>query len=255
MSPVWFPGGSPTQTNRHHGAQVGPATNSPPPFTPTSLSGLTLWLDANDGGTITQSGGAVSQWNDKSTSANNATQTTAANQPGYSATALNSKPAVTFSGSPVMMNLTANIDTTSGNLTFFVVNYISGNAAAMTYFGSAAGSNFLVGNLPAGGGEFYTGSPFVDFNYIYSLNQPFIYGGALKASPTTAVAYLNGVAQSDNGTRGTSWSGGGIDRLGIRTIDLYLVGGIGEILIYNRDLTGTELSQVNTYLTNKWSIS
>ena len=36
-------------------------------WTPASLSGLTLWLDAADASTLTTSGGTVTQWRDKST--------------------------------------------------------------------------------------------------------------------------------------------------------------------------------------------
>jgi hypothetical protein len=55
---------------------------------------------ANAGAEITQSGGAVSQWNDWSGNANHVSQATGANQPVYSASvaALGSKPGVTFDG-------------------------------------------------------------------------------------------------------------------------------------------------------------
>src|SRR4051812_34337979 len=67
-------------------------------FSPTDLSGLVLWLDANDSGTITKDGSNnVSQWNDKSGNSNNATSSGSAS-PVYSATGLNSKPALTQSG-------------------------------------------------------------------------------------------------------------------------------------------------------------
>ena len=43
------------------------------------------WYDANDASTIIQSGGKVSQWNDKSGNGNHATQTVGARQPSYTA--------------------------------------------------------------------------------------------------------------------------------------------------------------------------
>jgi hypothetical protein len=52
----------------------------PASFFPASIAGLTLWLDASDTGTITASGGAVSQWRDKSGNGNHATQGTEARQ-------------------------------------------------------------------------------------------------------------------------------------------------------------------------------
>jgi hypothetical protein len=59
-------------------------TNTATPFNPHMVSGLALWLDAADTTTITQSGGNVSQWNDKSGNGYNFAQGTSANQPTYS---------------------------------------------------------------------------------------------------------------------------------------------------------------------------
>ena len=48
--------------------------------------GPTLWLDASDASTITESGNKVSQWSDKSGNGNDATQATGSLQPTYNAT-------------------------------------------------------------------------------------------------------------------------------------------------------------------------
>lgn len=66
-------------------------------WTPAQIS-TELWLDAADASTITIATG-VSQWNDKSGNARNATQATAAKQPTYSATGLNNLPTIIFDGS------------------------------------------------------------------------------------------------------------------------------------------------------------
>lgn len=50
-----------------------------PNFKPTNISGCVLWLRADLGKTL--NGSTVSQWNDQSSSGNNASQGTAANQP------------------------------------------------------------------------------------------------------------------------------------------------------------------------------
>ena len=61
-----------------------------------SMISTALWLDANDSGTITQSGGAVTSWLDKS--GNNRTATADGN-PTYDATGMStSKPAVQLDG-------------------------------------------------------------------------------------------------------------------------------------------------------------
>jgi hypothetical protein len=64
-------------------------------WTPAAIS-TALWLDANDSGTITQSGGAITTWADKS--GNNRTATANGN-PTYSATGLSTgRPAVQLDG-------------------------------------------------------------------------------------------------------------------------------------------------------------
>jgi len=58
------------------------------PWTPTNIA-TTSWYDASDASTITETGGAVSQWADKSGNGNDATQGTGANQPTIDVRTLN----------------------------------------------------------------------------------------------------------------------------------------------------------------------
>jgi hypothetical protein len=73
------------------------------PWTPALLGAdLALWLDAADTDTITLNGSDVSQWDDKSGNGNHASQATAAEQPTYQATGLNSKPTVSFDATKIL---------------------------------------------------------------------------------------------------------------------------------------------------------
>ena len=67
------------------------------PWSPAKIT-TELWLDAADASTITESGGAVSQWDDKSGNGRNATQSTTSNRPVFNATGLNSKQSINFDG-------------------------------------------------------------------------------------------------------------------------------------------------------------
>lgn len=64
-------------------------------WTPANTA-TAVWLDAADPATITQSLGAVSQWNDKSGNARHATQPAANNQPTYVSSGLGGKPMLRF---------------------------------------------------------------------------------------------------------------------------------------------------------------
>ena len=72
-------------------------------WTPANLAGLALWLDAADASTITLNGSNVSQWNDKSGNNRHASQAVAANQPTYTAAALNSRNVVTQTASKFLI--------------------------------------------------------------------------------------------------------------------------------------------------------
>lgn len=56
-------------------------TKAPAAWTPASLPNLVAWYDASDTASITQSSGAVSQWNDKSGNLRHLLQGTGARQP------------------------------------------------------------------------------------------------------------------------------------------------------------------------------
>ena len=58
-----------------------------------------LWLDAADASTIIESGGAVSQWNDKSGNGNHVAQSTSTLRPVVAGNVLDSKPVIRFDGS------------------------------------------------------------------------------------------------------------------------------------------------------------
>jgi len=61
---------------------------------PTDIANLVLWLDAGQG--VTESGGSVSAWADQSGGTNHFSQTTAAYQPTFIASAFNTLPAISF---------------------------------------------------------------------------------------------------------------------------------------------------------------
>jgi len=82
-----------------------------------------LWLDAADASTITKSGGAVSQWNDKSGGAYNFAQSSSTLRPLYASETLGGKNVVTFDGIDDNMNagdVLDNVWTGSGFNLFFV---------------------------------------------------------------------------------------------------------------------------------------
>lgn len=73
------------------------------PITPSSISGLTVWLDSSigvysdAGTTLAVADGNVYQWSDQSGAGSNASQSTELNQPAYKTNILGGKPGILFS--------------------------------------------------------------------------------------------------------------------------------------------------------------
>jgi hypothetical protein len=75
-------------------------------WTPADIS-TALWLDAADASTVTESGGAVSQWNDKSGNSRHAAQATAASRPTVLTASQNGRNVLSFDGSNDFLLTTA----------------------------------------------------------------------------------------------------------------------------------------------------
>lgn len=223
-------------------------------------SGLTLWLDASDTSTITSSGGAVSQWNDKSGNGNNATQGTGSAQPGTGAVTKNGKNVLTFDGGDFLSLPSGLYSIPNGDNTIFYVSTCTDESAdrfILTMIGAANAERLLCYSTSIAGVQGYRN---------VSTNNPVTRTGITKANYNIFTQFLSGTTQSisvNNGTAGTNTSG--VNAVAtIATIGAYKnsgftgnyqLGNIAEIIIYNRALTAAEIIQVNRYLSNKWNIS
>jgi len=78
------------------GVTVTPGTTEVPPD-PNAISNMILWLDADDGSTISI-GVGVSQWDDKSGQGNHVTQATGTLQPTVVTSVINGSDAIRFDG-------------------------------------------------------------------------------------------------------------------------------------------------------------
>jgi hypothetical protein len=90
------------------------ASSSVTPFTPTSVAGLQLWLDASDagslfdatpGGSLVAADGAVARWQDKSGNSRHLTQSTSGSRPTRKTAVQNGLSVVRFDGSNDFMSV------------------------------------------------------------------------------------------------------------------------------------------------------
>ena len=230
-------------------------------FSPRSIPGCSLWLDAADSSTITIQTG-VSQWSDKSGQGRHVTQSTTSFQPVYSS----ASNALVFN-SNAWLGIPNALAAITPTYTIFVVDK---RASASTHFfigmhtNTGANVALILGyngtttshhttahitdcmvTIPA-----YAGAAepkrLARFDYTGSLRDTYINGGQLST------------IQSFSATLPT-WNnanvGAGFYTPGISGLDWWYVGNIHEIIFYNNVLSTGQAQQVESYLSQKWGLT
>ena len=213
---------------------------------------LVMWLDAADDSTFSYSSGtSISQWRDKSGLNNHTSQATVLNQPSRS-TAQNSRKIVTFDGTNDSLSTSNSLDLSVTHTIFAIASQTTGTEDA----GLVSINNSLNNGLTLHNGSTYYGYYGDGSKHATSAittSTSYIFTKVFKGtSSTTRQVYLNGTSATTTGVIANS-DASGVIRLGQQST--YLNGTIAEVIIFNRELTATELKQVHTYLGQKWGIS
>ena len=243
----------------------GGGMSPPPPFTPASISGLQLWLDAADTATITHSGGSVSQWDDKSGNGYHATQATGASQFTTGVSYINGRNALLTNGFKFMVLPSGLYTIPTGNNTIIAVaerDSVDGSASQALIAGNSYYDNtrsYFIDSadhgtkISAQSNGSYGNT--IDFA-VAKDNLPHAY--VMRRNGTT-----NGVKVWRDGGGGSTPAAGSnvpLDNLFIGRNDQGIwdqwKGKIGCILIWNRALTDVEINQLgNQFLNPVWGIT
>lgn len=218
--------------------------------------GLTLWLDASDTSTITDSSGSVSVWADKSGNDIDATQGTGSAQPTTGVQTANGKNVLVFDGTNDYMDIGSGIyGLPNDDNTIFIVSRLNaaGIQERVMSMGVSGSSRQTVGYTGAGDAFFVNNSVFDQVIAGATIGQ-FNVLTCFKNGTTQSISINGGTAVTD--TAGTNTAGVNQARIGTNpavNAD-FLDGAVGEIIAYNRVLSASEISLVNSYLINKWGI-
>lgn len=218
-------------------------------FRPTSITGCALWLDAADGSTLTLTGSNVTQWNDKSGNANNATAST---PPTYNT----SRRTIVFNGSTQFMSL-PNGTLGTGSTTyscFFVASTNSPNSAQWV---------LVQGNTTTGQllGFFFWSTQALfhswwlneyGFNNVTSASTNIIAGYTYDG--TTRLTFANGTSSTANVPGIAKNTTANDSLIGKRAAGEFLNGTVSEIIFYTGFLTTTQRQQIEGYLAWKWGL-
>jgi len=238
---------------------------------PTDLpvkNGLLVWLDAADDSTFSYSSGTeVSQWRDKSGNNLHANQATTVNQPSRSSV-INSRKGVNFTpasgdfiripnGVVFSKYFTAVVVVKPGTQSADYAVILDQDHSTTGYQGwviqRGAASSFWQTWVANSSANNWTNAN--QIAYVDNTSQIV----TLRKTSSTLALYSNGTSSGDVSINDYNLPQAGLYGLNIGYWSAgggrYYNGDICEILIYNRDLTTTELKQVHTYLGQKWGIS
>jgi hypothetical protein len=217
-----------------------------------------LWLDASDETTISDTAGAVDQWDDKSGNDNHATASTTT-RPTTGATSQNGLNTLSFDGVANTLTIANDAAFNGSALTYFIVAKQSAAANESLFYKASAtsGVNGFIFRFRTGttvwlyqandnaGATLSTATNTNTDMAIYAVtlaasSQGGFVSGARQASATVSATYED---------TGAIWIGSR------RNIGEYLSGDVAEVIVFDTALSTADRARVESYLASKWGIS
>lgn len=238
---------------------------------------MKLWLDASVAGSITSSGGRVSQWNDQSASGNNFVQAAGSYQPETGVATINGKNALRFNNASTQEKIGSNgaasvwkfMSDATGCTIFTVGKITTANTEWImaTYDGSGgvAGMIHYIEGTSTRTAVYVAGTPTIAVSNLATsgsvgTTNPYSYTSVNDPANGTAAnrskMYLNsGSAVQNNAATTSTVSGNPQQTLIIGNIGVAnspYTGTIGEVIVYSGVLSAGDVSTVQAYLKTKW---
>lgn len=221
-------------------------------FTPRTLPGLLLWLDATK---ITglADGAGVNTWNDLSGNGYHFTEAT--NPPTYKVNILNGRPVVRFDGFNDVLTAASQISFAAAK-TLFLVFSAASSAGTRNIFHSDVTVNdcFAIGignNLA--GAQFFNSPTAYSRSGVINTTSAYILSVTKTAGNVAPAMWISGASQS--GTTAIAQGTGLTMALGrAASAGAFCQADVAEFFIYNRVLSAAERQAVERYLSIKWAI-
>jgi len=188
----------------------------------------------------------IQQVNDKSSSANNITQTTAGVKLDYSTSALNGHNIMSRNGGNEYMSLGSNIVLGTNWTVFTVVKKASTSTYCTMYGGTG---NTVLGNNWNDGNTYFID----DAGTLRTISSGHLTSWSIVAIVSDGTNIDMRVNGSSVGTA-SSFSTITLDRLFNRGSNVSLTADYAEMIVYDTDLSGTEIGDEETRLNTRYSI-
>ncbi len=224
---------------------------------PLQIGGLVAWYDADDDSTITDSAGAVSQWDDKSPNQFNLTQGTGANQPTTDATTMGGKNIITSDGGDFVSNASVPYNSTGTYIVVHRTVTLTTNKSPVSLrVDSNNNVELLAGDASSDGSMKHKGGG-TDVRVAkadYAVDTDYIIIGDWDEGGDAINFFVNGNDEGTTGTLGTYAGSPTLFLFGISS-STSPVSRIGEFMYYDHVLSTAERDKIRNYLANKWGIS
>lgn len=260
----------------------------PVPNLPKTISGLTLWLDANDtsslfdsdtgGNIITTDGTAVGRWQDKSGNNYHATQSSASLRALFKRSVINNRNTLRFDGTDdyyTGLSSALSIANTTNKFSIFIVSIpdLTGRQSAYAgggilrkmpavesstswYIGYRSGGSLAfscIGNPNSISSNTTVTDDAITLGYVE-------YDGTAGANTADRTKlFINTVQSAETAGDGSGGWGTGDGELGrgypsSAPLSYYFKNDLCEIIIYNKILSSIEKAIIEKYLNKKWRI-
>tara|TARA_R100001443_G_scaffold38135_2_gene51662 strand:+ start:2336 stop:3475 length:1140 start_codon:yes stop_codon:yes gene_type:complete len=227
---------------------------------PSDFSDLVIWLKADSGATFDIATKQVSAWADQSGNGNSVSQATKVNQPlRYGYDGANDKTYISFDGQTDYFTSDSVCPLTATDYTIFVV--AKQNVASATHFS--------IFDYAGGGDEISVG--FNDnkfYSYISDGSNEAFYNSEVSSSYGLVTTSFNGAggrlttSMNQGGSASSIVSGWDATttfnasrfNIGLRGASTFAKSNVEEIIVYKRELTIKEQSDIKGYLNTKYKI-
>jgi hypothetical protein len=219
---------------------------------PTEISGCVGWWDASDAASITQSGGLVSQWNDKSGNNRHATASGGA-RPTLTAGGLNGRSVVTFDGTDDQMLISSGFLQVPNVTILSVFKYNSGQYGGIISSALQPADDSSP-RLVIHNGSFRTWG-YSNFSDTPQGTSPTLVTGRVQAGASSI--FQSGLLAAAGAASGSLTTGSTQTAIGSYRTNAgnHLNGYIAEIVVFDSALSTSDRARVEAYLAAKWGIT
>jgi hypothetical protein len=220
-----------------------------PPFLPTNLAGLGLWLDADDSDMVSRSGNLVTSWSDKSDSGLTAVP---GSGPDYIVNEINGRAILRFESLEYLTLPGGTLGQGNEEYTITFVAKNRGNSGGAMYFDTSATVNFTsifmrreIGSANIGwwNSNLYSGT--INTSDYYIITTDYDQAGR--------ELFINGISSGSDSATNKNTNGSATVSIGRQHLDVDM--DMAEFVYYDRALSPEERGQVEQYLSTKWGIS